>query len=244
MAASPLTVFLDFDGTITTRDVTDAILEAFADPDWERVEDAWKAGRIGSRECLAAQMALVSATERQMQELLDGIDVDPGLRTLLARCARAEVPVQVVSDGFDYCISRILRRPALKLRPYLDGLRIASSHLKPDGGRWRASFDSFEGTCSHGCATCKPAVMDRLNADRALAIFAGDGLSDRYAVQKADRVFAKGALAEYCDKQSIAYIRYETLGTIASALEGLRAEASWPRTVRARAFPGKAFSET
>ncbi|HWF84718.1 MAG TPA: hypothetical protein VG222_07735, partial [Vicinamibacterales bacterium] len=55
------TVFLDFDGTITVRDATDAILDAFADRRWLATEEAWKAGRIGSRECLASQMALVAA---------------------------------------------------------------------------------------------------------------------------------------------------------------------------------------
>ncbi len=70
------TVFLDFDGTITTRDVTDAILEMHADPEWLRVEEAWETGRIGSRECLTAQMALVRATQVEMDSLLDDIEVD------------------------------------------------------------------------------------------------------------------------------------------------------------------------
>jgi len=43
-------VFLDFDGTITQRDATDVILEAYADPGWLRIEEEWKAGRIGSRD--------------------------------------------------------------------------------------------------------------------------------------------------------------------------------------------------
>ena len=55
------TLFVDFDGTITCRDTTDAVLEAFADPSWLAVEREWVAGRIGSRACLTAQMALVDA---------------------------------------------------------------------------------------------------------------------------------------------------------------------------------------
>src|SRR5438876_1154800 len=52
MSSITPTIFLDFDGTITRRDAIDAILDAYADPQWLDIEDAWKSGRIGSRECL------------------------------------------------------------------------------------------------------------------------------------------------------------------------------------------------
>ena len=59
MSSTNAVLFLDFDGTITARDVTDAILDAYAEPGWLAVEEAWKAGHIGSRQCLTEQMALV-----------------------------------------------------------------------------------------------------------------------------------------------------------------------------------------
>src|SRR5947209_2712668 len=42
-------VFLDFDGTITRRDVTAVILESYAGESWLEVERRWRAGQIGSR---------------------------------------------------------------------------------------------------------------------------------------------------------------------------------------------------
>jgi len=50
-------LFLDFDGTISRRDAVDAILETYADPKWLTFEAEWSAGRIGSRDCLRAQMS-------------------------------------------------------------------------------------------------------------------------------------------------------------------------------------------
>jgi 2-hydroxy-3-keto-5-methylthiopentenyl-1-phosphate phosphatase len=44
------TVFVDVDATITLRDATDAILEAYADPEWFRIEEDWRAGRICLRQ--------------------------------------------------------------------------------------------------------------------------------------------------------------------------------------------------
>jgi 2-hydroxy-3-keto-5-methylthiopentenyl-1-phosphate phosphatase len=38
MSGPGAVVFLDFDGTITLRDASDAILDAFADPEWGALE--------------------------------------------------------------------------------------------------------------------------------------------------------------------------------------------------------------
>ena len=212
-------VFLDFDGTITMQDATDAVLEAFADPRWLDVEAEWKDGRIGSRDCLMRQVAMVNATPAQLNALLDEIEVDAGLVPLLAACAARRFPVHIVSDGFDYCIRRILARPALTLAPYLMRMEIVSSHLEWTGGRWAASFPFAAASCTHGCGTCKPATMARLNPEGRPAIFIGEGLSDRFAARCATRVFAKHALASYCDREGIGYVSYDGLDEVAAQLD-------------------------
>jgi 2-hydroxy-3-keto-5-methylthiopentenyl-1-phosphate phosphatase len=214
-------VFLDFDGTITRRDATDAILEVYADARWLGIEEEWKAGRLSSRECLTAQMALVRATQAEMDSLLDGIEIDEGFVPLLDICSAQGVPVHIVSDGFDYCIDRILLRPSLNLASRLRGVQAVSSHLEPNGDRWRVDFRSFAPACVHGCATCKPAAMDLLNTTGGRTIFVGDGLSDKYAAERADLVFAKNALAVYCDRQALPYAAYDNLATIARRLDRL-----------------------
>jgi 2,3-diketo-5-methylthio-1-phosphopentane phosphatase len=226
-------LFLDFDGTITRRDATDAILEAFADRQWLDVEEAWIGGRIGSRECLAAQMDLVTATREQIDQLLETIDVDPGFGRLLDACAARAIPVHIISDGFDYCIERILRRPGG--RSLSTGSQIVSSRLRTDGLRWQAEFPHPPDPCGHHCATCKPAAMELLNPNGALTVFVGDGFSDRHAAACADVVFAKDKLAAFCEQASIPYIPFDTLGAVATGLEHLLGAAR-----RHTALPGKA----
>jgi 2-hydroxy-3-keto-5-methylthiopentenyl-1-phosphate phosphatase len=221
MSGPGAVVFLDFDGTITIRDATDAILDAFADGAWLEIEEAWVAGKIGSRECLAAQMALVTASQDQIHHLLDTIGVDPGLGILLEVCAAGRVPVHIITDGFDYCIDRILRRPDRNFRAELSGSHIVSSSLHHDGGRWRAAFLHPKDPCRHGCATCKPAAMERLNADGAVTVFVGDGFSDRHAAKCADIVFAKDKLASFCEETSIPYAPFDTLTTVALGIKQL-----------------------
>jgi 2,3-diketo-5-methylthio-1-phosphopentane phosphatase len=236
MAGPAAVVFLDFDGTITRRDATDAILDAFADRAWMEVEDAWVSGQIGSRECLEKQMALVNATPEQIDDLLDGISIDPGFPELLDSCIARSIPVHIVSDGFDYCIQRILRRPNLNLLARLTGSHIVSNGLRPVGQHWSATFVHPSTPCAHGCATCKPAVMDRLSIADALTVFVGDGLSDQYAARRADVVFAKDTLAAFCDHASIPYRPYDTLATVAEELERLLSEESSPASSVGKEF--------
>jgi 2-hydroxy-3-keto-5-methylthiopentenyl-1-phosphate phosphatase len=228
-------VFLDFDGTITRRDATDAILEAFADRRWLDVEEAWMAGRIGSRECLAAQMDLVTATRDQVDQLLDGIDIDPGFRSLLDGCAAKSLPVHIISDGFDYCIERILGRPGH--RALGSSSQIVSSRLRTDGLRWRAEFPHPLEPCTHHCATCKPAAMASLNPHDVLTVFVGDGFSDRHAAACADVVFAKDKLAAFCEQVSIPYVPFDTLGAVMTGIEHLLGAVSHNRTLPGKVSP-------
>lgn len=212
-------LFIDFDGTITRRDVTDAILDRFADPQWRAIEEEWQAGRIGSRDCLHGQMSLVRAAPDELDALLGSIEIDHGLGTLLDACAANNIVVHIVSDGFDYCIERILARERA-LAPLLRRVRVWASHLRPEGHRWRAAFPF---SChlllkGHGCATCKPMVMRLLNRTGAHAIFVGDGLSDIHAIGQANWIFAKDKLADFCAARAVAFTPYTNLAEVAAHL--------------------------
>jgi 2-hydroxy-3-keto-5-methylthiopentenyl-1-phosphate phosphatase len=214
---SPI-LFLDFDGTISERDAIDALLEAFADPRWLDIEREWRAGRIGSRACLSEQIALLRATQEELDRLLDSIELDAGLNVLLKTCAAHQIQSYVISDGLDYCIHRILSRTSTDFIRH--SLHVYTNHLESKGGdEWRVEFPFFHQACAHGCATCKPAMMSLLNNTAAPTIFVGDGLSDRYAAASADLVFAKQSLAAYCVEQQIPFIAYDNLADVAAYLE-------------------------
>jgi len=230
------TVFLDFDGTVSCADVVDAILEQYASPEWLRVEEEWRGGRVGSRECLRQQMALVRATPAAIDATIDGIGIDPGFGALLESCAAGGVPIHIVSDGFDYCIRRLLSRVPATLRPALHTVEVRASHLEPAAHKaWWTAFPFPEEPCIHGCATCKPAVMQALTPVGGTTVFVGDGLSDRYAAAAADLVFAKDKLASYCIQQGIVHVSFTSLADVAADLnERFRSRVPFRRPRAAR----------
>ncbi|HEX5413847.1 MAG TPA: MtnX-like HAD-IB family phosphatase [Terriglobia bacterium] len=206
-------VFSDFDGTITRLDVTDEILENFAVPGWREVEAQWLRGEIGSRECFERQTALVRVTPKQLNALIDGIPLDADFPAFYRTLRTWRVPFYILSDSFDYVIRRVLKRAGANAE-LRNGRHLFSTGMRLEGGRMRALFPHSNHGCDHGCATCKPAIMRRIQKKQQPVIFIGDGLSDRFAVEAADVVFAKQELLAYCRKRGIACRAFENFGDV------------------------------
>ncbi len=206
-------VFSDFDGTITRLDVTDEILEHFADHSWHEVEDQWLRAEIGSRECFERQAALVRATVNQLNELIDAIPLDPDFPAFFRFLKAQQLPFYIVSDSFDYVIRRVLKRVGAdgELR---NGRHLFSTGLEFESGGLRATFPHSNHGCNHGCATCKPAIIRKVRKKQQQVIFIGDGLSDRFAVEEADVVFAKHELLAYCRQHGLSCRPFDTFGDV------------------------------
>jgi 2-hydroxy-3-keto-5-methylthiopentenyl-1-phosphate phosphatase len=215
-SAKPI-VFCDFDGTVTQADVTDCILEELADPSWRELEVAWVGGQIGSRECLERQMALVQASPKQLNLLIDGIAIDPGFSSFYRFTEKSGMPFYILSDGFDYVVRRLLRRAGVdgELR---NGKHLFTSSMELEGNRVRVSFPHDPMVCEHGCATCKAAIIQRVGRGHEPIIFIGDGLSDRFAVEHSDLIFAKKHLLAHCRKNEIPCLPFDTFAEIEAAL--------------------------
>jgi 2,3-diketo-5-methylthio-1-phosphopentane phosphatase len=182
-------VLVDFDGTIATDDTTDRLLERFAEPEWLAVEDEWKAGLIGSRECLARQIALVRATPEQYAEFVAGIEIDPSFPTFVALCQSRGIGVTVVSDGLDRTVGAVLRRHGLDL-PFR-----ANQLAWLGGDRWRLLFPYGRGDCRALAGNCKCQFAK--GPPGTVRVVVGDGRSDFCVAEQAELVLAKSALAKH-----------------------------------------------
>ena len=190
-------IYVDFDGTISVGDITDLILESFADPSWRTIETEWVAGRIGSRECLARQIDLVRATPEALDAFVRGTTIDPHFAGFVALCGAYGLPLTVVSDGLDRIAATLLARAGLSLP-------VVANHLEWLGGRrWRLGFPHARADCRAAAGHCKCATVAA--APEELHVYIGDGRSDFCAAAGADLVIAKDALAAHCRRTGIAF---------------------------------------
>lgn len=214
-------VLLDFDGTVTIKDTVDAILERFAAPAWVDVEDEWKSGAIGSRECLSRQTALIDAAPKEIDALVDTVEIDPGFDELLETCERHNIAVTIVSDGYRRSIERVLARSGHDV-PSRSGV------LEYRGRRrWKLVSPSARTGCTSDANTCKCKVAGE---SKLPTILIGDGRSDFCVAEKADLVLAKGSLARHCAKSGI---KFEPVAGLAEAAKRIAAYIVKPDTKRA-----------
>jgi 2-hydroxy-3-keto-5-methylthiopentenyl-1-phosphate phosphatase len=205
-------VFVDFDGTIATVDTTDLLLEQFAAPAWRDIEDDWKAGRIGSRECLVRQIDLVRASEAEMDAFVAGIEIDRGFPRFARLCRRLGHSVAVVSDGLDRTIEAVLDRYELDLPFFANRLQWR------DGDRWRLSFPHARSDCQALSGTCKCRFTE--GEPRQLRILVGDGRSDFCAAGGVDLVLAKGALLDHCRAEGLPHMAFADFDDASHQLAG------------------------
>lgn len=203
-----LRVFCDFDGTVSVKDVTDLLLEAYALPEWREIEALWQEGRIGSMECMSRQVALLRCSRKELDQLADGVAIDPQFPDFVADCREASVPVIILSDGLDAVIRRILRNHGLADLPvYANRLEMS------DDARYRLSFPYARADCRAASGTCKCALMRQLSPPDAEKILIGDGVSDGCAAREAaDFVFAKDALLATCREHALPHAAYRDFG--------------------------------
>lgn len=193
------TILCDFDGTVSVEDITDSLLERFGRPGWQAIEQAWKRGEIGSRECMERQIALLDASAEELDAHLDGMAIDRAFPAFAAVAREAGMPLAVVSDGLDYAIRRILRAYDLHELP------VIANRLEAVGERgWRLQFPYGSADCRSG--NCKCSCAGRAQAERQRVLLIGDGASDFCVAGEADLVFAKHRLIEHCRSAGIPYV--------------------------------------
>jgi HAD superfamily phosphoserine phosphatase-like hydrolase len=207
-------LLLDFDGTISPRDVGHSLFKAFARDRaaWARLVARWSAGALGGRECLEEECALARATREEILAFCAPFRLDPAFGAIVERCRRLGWQVEVLSDGLDLYIAEMLAREGFADVPF------RANHVEPTpDGRLVPSFPHAGAGCGR-CGTCKGAEARRRRTLGQTVWFAGNGVSDRCAAPAVDRLFAKDDLLAFARREGIAATPFETLADVLAAL--------------------------
>jgi 2-hydroxy-3-keto-5-methylthiopentenyl-1-phosphate phosphatase len=210
-----LAVICDFDGTVTTVDIAEAILKKFTGDGWYQFEKDYRAGKLASREALRRQFALVKATKGQIiGAALDSAKITPGFEDFVRYCQSRSIPFVVLSEGLDFYIERILASTGVDVEWHSNMGRFKENGLEVE------FLDNVE-ECN-SCGNCK---LGRLKAMRKRGweiVYIGDGHSDLCPAQVADHVLAKGALLTELRKRGVRCTKFGDFRDCARYLEGLK----------------------
>jgi 2-hydroxy-3-keto-5-methylthiopentenyl-1-phosphate phosphatase len=210
---STLAICVDFDGTITRRDVGYHIFHKFSGGRNDEVLPDWKSGRITTRECFRREAALAIGSEQEILDYVDTFEIDATFHQFVDRCLSASVPLAILSDGMEFYIRRLLNREGLGHLTVFANQGI----LKNNAIEVQFPWDNL--ACDR-CGSCKAERINefRHSTGRERIVFVGDGYSDVCAIQEAQVLFAKKDLEEYCRANNIDYQNYDTFADVLRSL--------------------------
>jgi 2-hydroxy-3-keto-5-methylthiopentenyl-1-phosphate phosphatase len=201
---SRTSVFLDFDGTISTVDVGVHVLTRAAPDEWRAIDEQFRRGVIDSRECILDEWELVEGEEKMLRAIAAEVALDPGVGPLVDALRGAGAELTVVSDGFGFYVDDAVA-------PF--GLDVLTNAV--DFETRELLFPNEDRCCPcSSCGTCKQAPIKDAQHRGQSTMLIGDGASDRKAALLADVVFAKDALASWCGAFGVEHVPFDTLADV------------------------------
>ncbi|MGB9773423.1 MAG: MtnX-like HAD-IB family phosphatase [Bacteroidota bacterium] len=220
-----LKIFCDFDGTVSQNDVGNLLFKTLGNGESESIVQLWRDGKISSYECLRRECETVPPLkDGELESFVESQALDPAFPELVRFCKERGIELTILSDGLDYYIDYLLKREGITDVPFF------ANHLELTmDRRLVVSFPYTDEECTV-CANCKRNHMLAGSGEDDIIVFIGDGKSDQCAVQYADVIFAKRALAQYCNRERIPFYPFQTLHDVVERLEKILARKRlWKR---------------
>lgn len=205
------TLVVDFDGTITERDLLQEIAVRFGDPSVVHdVDRALHEGRISLREEITREYEPVRAPlDEVVSWVLDQVRVRAGFAELVLLCRERGWRLVVVSSGFHELIEPVLRREGVDVELHANRV-----DARPDGWRVEWRYGAACETCGQSCKRETVAAL----ANGSEIVYVGDGYSDRCAAEEAQVVFARSGLARWLEERRVPHERFDDFFDVAGRL--------------------------
>ncbi len=202
----------DFDGTITEKDVSFLILDAFADGDWRQVLAQYRGGKISVGALNTRAFARVKADEQTLLDFVKGrARIRDGFGELLACCERKGFKFTIVSNGLDFYIRAMLGDMGIdNIEVFAAQNRFSTNgvdvrYIGPQGDQLEDGF--------------KDAYVRLFQEQGYRVIYIGNGASDLSPARQSHQVFATGELLAQCKKTKLDCTPFTDLNEVAKVLE-------------------------
>ena len=208
----PIAFLCDFDGTVSPTDVGAAFVERFSPgraSELGALLEAWLDGRMGHRELTLRQCELLSVGESEALAFTARHRLDPHFAPFVREASGRGDAVMVVSEGFEFYLQPLLAAAGLGALPW--AANRARFHADR---RVTAEFPFADPACDQ-CGNCKAQHVRRYRALGYHTVMVGDGTSDRHGAAAADRIYARGGLAAWCEAEGLEFRAFENFRDVA-----------------------------
>ena len=205
-------IFIDFDGTITSEDTNDKLVEVFSNEEvvkFMKENDEREMTYIEYMDKLFSKLKI--REEEYLEFILNEIKLSKGFLEFYENAKNLNIPIAIISGGFSNGIIPFLKKHGI------DDAEIYSNHLNFQGNNVSLNFyhERDPKCCNIGyCGNCKTIHVNQFRKRYKKIIFIGDGITDEPVASKADIVFAKDGLLDYCKENHIEYIAWNDFNDI------------------------------
>lgn len=209
-------VFSDFDGTISIVDVGENLFREFGNKaEVDEIINNLLEDKITARECWVKLCSSINNFSiEKINSFIDSIEIDKSFKEFYQFCCSRNIPLYILSDGFDYYINRILKKENI------ESVQTFSNYLEINDNEFIPSFPYYDSSCRTS-ANCKRNHIIDNSGDDEFTVFIGDGNSDIEVVEVCDFIFAKDSLLKFCEKERITYFPFHSFKDVTSKMKYL-----------------------
>ncbi|RDA85882.1 hypothetical protein CP532_2724 [Ophiocordyceps camponoti-leonardi (nom. inval.)] len=231
MATNPQFIFFtDFDGTVTTVDSNDILVDYLGAGPERRLQGSLDTlnGHVHFRDFYQEMMDLISAPfDECLALLLRHVRLDPGFRQFYAWARANNVPIVIISGGMQPVIRALLRN---LLGPGASDIQVISNDIRPrspgssinEPNGWTIQFRD---ETAHGHDKSVEIRKYSSLPNRPVLFYAGDGVSDLSAAKETDLLFAKADkdLVTYCEREEVPFVTFRDWTSITQTCKDIAA---------------------
>jgi len=231
-----LAILCDFDGTVTIEEVSVSLLKKYTGEHWLKADRDLYSGKITIRETMRREFALLKAPRAEMEEFVRSINLRQGFREFAKAAKKGGSPLVIASEGLDFYIDAFLKHYGLDVEFRTNRAIFTDAGIKVE---YPYSWEECD-----KCGNCKYAHLMNFKRQGYTVVYIGDGISDRCPARKADILFARNGLFEYCRREGIECIPYENFDDVMNYLwpkpDGVKRKEPTPPRGRKRIRAGAA----
>lgn len=202
----------DFDDTVTYKDISFLLLDAFAGAEWREYLEKYQDGRITVGEFNSLSFGMVKAGRREMLEYIkDRALLRPGFQQCARFCREKGFRLVIVSNGLDFYIAEILKSLGLNDIEY----HAAETQFDPEGLKVR--YVGADGTVLD--RDFKLSWVKKFLSEGYRIVYIGDGNSDFVPAQQCHYIFATASLLKHCQRNGVACTPFTDFNDIIKAME-------------------------
>ena len=183
------------------------------------------AGELSGAGLLLEEATFAMVSEEEAVAFARSCEIDGSFKDFISFCREKNMVVRILSDGLDFYIREILEVNGISGLPFYSN----RAHFKTGGVEIELPYES---DCNK-CANCKGYQILTQTGPDDVIVYAGNGFSDRCAVQYVDIVFAKDDLLKYCEENNITYFPFENFDDVLANFRKIAASGNFRKRHRA-----------